>query len=246
MQNVSDNHTGKIVLLTGASGGIGRVLTQQLLDVGYTVVAQVRQHPEVLDNIISDNLHVVSANLADYDERTRMFQDISGLAGPPHILINNAGINVNGMSWKLSWSDWRKILDINLDAAFHLSQLCLPAMREKNWGRIVYISSVVASQGVAGTAPYAASKAALLGLMRAQAAEVAAKNITVNAIAPGYLNAGMIEQVPEPMLSKLKASIPAGTLGSVAEMGSMLQWVIGEESSYFTGQTLHFNGGLFS
>lgn len=150
------------------------------------------------------------------------------------------------MSWKLSNDDWHNVLAVNLNAAFHISSLCIPNMRELRWGRIVYISSIVASQGVPGTSAYAASKAGLQGLMRAQSVELASRGVTVNAIAPGYLQTGMIQDVPEKMQEAIRQRIPVGSLGNPEELAEMLLWITGENSGYVTGQTLHFNGGLQS
>lgn len=230
-----------IVLLTGASGGIGQILTDFLLNKGFTVAAQVHKGslPE------RERLHVFSANLENAGAREQLMKDIERSVGNPDVFIHNAGVNINAMSWKYSHEDWNKIMEVNVNAAFHLSSLMIPSMREKKFGRIVYVSSVVAFQGVVGTAPYAASKAALLGLMRAQSAELAGKNITVNAVAPGYLNAGMIHQVPEEMQLQIKQKIPMGFFGNPEEMAAFIGFLLLEDARYITGQTLHFNGGLF-
>lgn len=232
------------VLLTGASGGIGQVLTGRLLSSGYTVVAVAGNNPQNIRP--HKQLHLVTGDLASEEGVRSIHQQTVDLVGHPHIFIHNAGINANAMSWKLSYEDWNKVLAVNLNAAFLISSLCLPTMRELRWGRILYISSIVAQQGVAGTAAYAASKAGLLGMMRAQAAETAGRGITVNAIAPGYLNTGMIEEVPETIRENIRQRIPVGELGDPREMADLLLWLIGKNSGYVTGQTLHFNGGLFT
>ncbi len=229
-----------IVLLTGASGGIGKYFVEALLAAGHTVAAQVLKG----DLTPQDRLHVFQADLSIPAEREILFQQVKESLGNPEVFIHNAGINANAMSWKLPLDDWQKVMEVNVNAAFHLSSLCIPGMREKAWGRIVYISSIVAMQGVAGTSCYAASKSALLGLMRAQAAELASKNITVNALAPGYLSAGMIHQVPEDLQLKIKSNIPKGDFGDPAHLAQLALYLMGEQANYITGQTLHFNGGL--
>jgi len=236
----------QIVLLTGASGGIGMVFTRRLLKAGYKVVAVAGRHEGKLKNIKHPNIRVFSADLSSYSGIKSLHDKVVEEVGHPHILIHNAGVNANAMSWKLSNDDWHNVLAVNLNAAFHISSLCIPNMRELRWGRIVYISSIVASQGVPGTSAYAASKAGLQGLMRAQSVELASRGVTVNAIAPGYLQTGMIQDVPEKMQEAIRQRIPVGSLGNPEELAEMLLWITGENSGYVTGQTLHFNGGLQS
>ncbi|MCC5916650.1 MAG: SDR family oxidoreductase [Cryomorphaceae bacterium] len=231
-----------IVFLTGASGGIGREITRQLLAEGHVVIAQVGENPKALDS--HQNLYVFSADISNFEEREKLFQKTIETVGYPDVLINNAGINSNGMSWKIAMTDWSRVMAVNLDAAFHFSQMCIPNMRKSLAGRIIYISSVVALQGMPGTAPYAASKAALLGLMRTQALELADRNITVNAIAPGYLDAGMIHQVPADIQTQIISKIPKGALGKTHQIVGLIKYLISADAEYVTGQTLHFNGGL--
>ncbi len=234
----------QIVLLTGASGGIGTVFTRRLLSAGFLVVAVAGKRQANINAIKHPNIRQYSVDLSSHEEISSIHKRITREVGHPNILIHNAGININAMSWKLSFDDWSSVLAVNLNAAFQLSSLCIPNMRELRWGRIVYMSSIVAQQGVPGTAAYAASKAGILGLMRAQAVELASRGITVNAIAPGYLETGMIQDVPEKMRESLRQRIPVGELGNPDELAEMLLWLIGKKSGYVTGQTLHFNGGL--
>lgn len=229
-----------IVLLTGASGGIGKYFVEALLADGHTVAAQVLTG----DMPSQKGLHVFKADISIAAEREKLFQHVHESLGSPEVFIHNAGINANAMSWKLPLVDWQRVMEVNVNAAFHLSALCIPAMRSNSWGRIIYISSIVAMQGVAGTACYAASKAALLGLMRAQSVELASKNITVNALAPGYLSAGMIHQVPDDLQQKIKSNIPMGDFGDPAHLAQLGLYLMGNQAGYITGQTLHFNGGL--
>lgn len=236
----------QIVLLTGASGGIGVVFTRHLLNAGYLVIAVAGKRKGKLNSIKHPNIRVYSSDISTFQGAEALYQKVVMEVGYPNILIHNAGVNTNAMSWKLTDLEWQNVMAVNLNAAFYLSTLCVPHLRELRWGRIVYISSVVANQGVPGTAAYAASKAGLLGLMRAQSSELASRGITVNALAPGYINTGMINDVPDKMQDLLRQRIPVGELGSPEELAEMLLWLIGKKSGYVTGQTLHFNGGLYS
>jgi len=236
-----------LVLLTGASGGIGQRLIAPLVNAGYRVAAVAGRHASRLAGIAADmqgSVELYQCDLSDADQRERLHAEVLERQGHPAVLIGNAAVNVNGMSWKVGLDDWRRMMAVNVEANFHLSRCCIPWMREQGHGRIVYISSVVALSPVMGAAPYAASKAALLGLMRSQSVELASKSITVNAVAPGYLDAGMLEEVPADLRQGILSRIPMGRFGTPEELASMLVWLIGPDARYVTGQTLHFNGGL--
>jgi 3-oxoacyl-[acyl-carrier protein] reductase len=236
-----------LVLLTGASGGIGRSVLNALVTNGYRVAAVAGARKAQLDVLaegLGSAVRTYACDLADAGSRLRLHAELVAAQGHPSVLLANAAINVNGMCWKLPLEEWRRVMAVNVESAFHLSQLCIPAMRDARHGRIIYTSSVVAQRPLAGAAAYAASKAALLGLMRAQAVELADRGITVNAVAPGYLDTGLIEQVPPGLRSEIERSIPLGRLGDAHELAALLLWLIGPDAGYVTGQTLHFNGGL--
>ena len=165
--------------------------------------------------------------------------------GSVEVLVNNAGIPYSGLSWKQSLESWQEIFSVNTTAAWMLSKHCIPQMRTYEKGRIIYISSVVAHRPLAGTSAYAASKAALEGLTRAQAVELAHFNITVNCIAPGYFDAGMIHSVDEPQQEKIINATPASRLGRADELAAATLYLCSEEASFTTGQIIHINGGLY-
>lgn len=236
-----------LVVLTGASGGLGRRIIGPLLEAGYRVAAVAGRHASQLGDMVKGAdgpVQVYACDLEDPAGRERLHAEVLERQGHPDVFIGNAGVNVNGMCWKVGLDEWRRVMAVNVEANFHLSQLCIPGMRAQGRGRIVYISSVMAVSPVAGAAPYAASKAALLGLMRSQSVELASKGITVNAVAPGYLAAGMLDEVPPQLRQDILGRIPMGRFGTPEELASLLLWLIGPDAAYMTGQTIHINGGL--
>lgn len=236
-----------LVLLTGASGGLGRHIIGPLLQAGYRVAAVAGRKASQLGGVVEGtdgSVQVYACDLVDASARERMHAEVLERQGHPEVVIGNAGVNVNGMCWKVGLEDWRRVMAVNVEANFHLSQLCIPGMRAQGHGRIVYISSVMAVSPIAGATPYAASKAALLGLMRSQSVELASRGITVNAVAPGYLAAGMLDEVPPRLQQDILARIPMGRFGTPEELASLLLWLIGPDAGYVTGQTIHLNGGL--
>jgi NAD(P)-dependent dehydrogenase (short-subunit alcohol dehydrogenase family) len=162
------------------------------------------------------------------------------------VLINNAGISQSDMSWKTSVNDWNETIQVNLTAPFVLSKLLLPIMKQNGFGRIINISSVVAQTGVIGTSSYTASKAGLLGLTKTLSKEVAKHNITVNALALGYFNRGMIKDVPDEFREEIIESIPKNELGKPRIIAETIHFLMSNDANYLTGQTINLNGGLFS
>ena len=162
------------------------------------------------------------------------------------MLINNAGLSHSSMSWKTSADSWRSTMALNLDAPFYLAKFSIPFMREAKSGSIINISSIVAQTGFIGTASYAASKAGLIGLTKTLSKEVAASGINVNALALGYFNTGMINDVPEEMKETITENIPMKKLGDPATVCKTIEYLISKEAKYVTGQTINLNGGMYS
>jgi NAD(P)-dependent dehydrogenase (short-subunit alcohol dehydrogenase family) len=175
-----------------------------------------------------------------------MMGEIANRFGGVDVLINNAGISRSGMSWKISEDDWKDTMEVNLNAPFRLSQGVIPSMRSKKYGRIINISSVVAQTGNVGTAAYAASKAGLIGLTKTLSKELAASGISVNALALGYFETGMIVDVPLDQQAQIIQGIPAGRLGSTDTVCKSVEWLLSDEAAYVTGQVINLNGGLHS
>ena len=233
-----------VILILGASGGLGRALTTHFLKDNFSLALQFNSTD--IDIEENDRLKSYKADLRNEEEVIGLISSVSHDFGRIDGVINAAGISLNGMSWKTSLENWQETLDVNLTAPFLVTKHVLPIMREQNFGRIIYISSIVAQTGVVGASAYAASKAGLSGLAKTVSKEVSNKNITSNAIALGYFNAGMINDVPETMKEEIINDIPLKRLGDPKELYKLISFLLSAESSYFTGQTIALNGGLYS
>jgi NAD(P)-dependent dehydrogenase (short-subunit alcohol dehydrogenase family) len=243
--------TTKNVLLIGASGGLGNHIAQGLADAGYNLALNYNTHSERIEQL-KKLLEPKKIKFKDYkaditieDEIAKMAGDMLNDFGTIDILINDAGISIDGMSWKLGLNEWNKVINVNLTGPFLCIKHVLPHMRKNKWGRIVNISSVVPSLGIPGTAAYSASKAGLAGLTKTISKEVINLNITVNTISLGYFDAGMLYNINEEIREKIKDSIPRKEFGNPSEIVSLLHFLISDKSSYLTGQVLHINGGLY-
>lgn len=232
----------KVVLLTGASGGMGYELAKELAAKGY--ILALHGHTGQIAIPENDKLAHFYGELSDESSCEQLVQNLMKRFGRIDVLINNAGISRSSMSWKTSMESWRETMTINLDVPFYIAKHVIPLMRERSWGRIINISSVVGQTGAIGTAAYAASKAGLIGLSKTLAKETAPFNITVNALALGYYNVGMIRDVPEEMQKEIIRQIPLKRLGDPATVSKTIELLISEEGGYITGQVLNLNGGL--
>ena len=238
----------KVVLITGASGGLGKAIIPILSSRGYTLALQARSRVSELESWVASlgisDVHVFKQELSDEASCLSLVENVERSVGQINYLLNNAGINATGSAHKLKANDFDAVLEINLNVPFYLSAAVSLGMIDRGFGRIIHMSSVVAKLPVAGTVAYAASKAGLMGMARAQAADWARFGITVNCIAPGYMDKGMIEQVPEKIREGLMQQIPARKLGNAEEIGELIAYLFSESSSYVNGQTLGINGGL--
>lgn len=233
----------KTVLIIGSSGGLGKALSAYFQSKNYQLVLHYFKHqPAVKED---DNTMLLSANITIEAEVEAMMATIKNRFGQLDVVINNAGVSISEISWKASLSNWDKTIAVNLTGPFLVSKHAIPLMKHNAWGRIVFVSSVVAQTGFVGTSAYAASKAGLLGLTKSLAKEVATKGITVNAIALGYFNVGMIDDVPPAMQNDIIDSIPKKALGDPAQLFETIQYILSENSDYLTGQTINLNGGLY-
>ena len=232
----------KVILIIGSSGGLGKHLTRWLSAKGHTIAGHYLNHKPATDSGCS---HTYKANITKEDEVKTMVDQVIRDFGHIDAVINNAGISKSGLSWKTPLETWEDTIAVNLTGSFLVAKHVIPHMREQNKGRIIFISSVVAQTGFAGTAAYAASKAGIIGLTKTLAREVAPKNITVNAIAPGYFSAGMIQDVSPEIQEQLRQQIPNGNLGNPDEIAQLADYIISDQSSYLNGQVINLNGGLY-
>ncbi|GAA0876456.1 3-oxoacyl-[acyl-carrier-protein] reductase [Wandonia haliotis] len=233
----------KVVVLTGASGGVGAALSVFLAEKGYRLALHYNEH--AIESVPEgEDVHYFQADLRDSEQISAMMDAVLAVYGRIDILINNAGISRNGMSWKLDEEDWSESILINLTAPFLLSQKAIPVMRSNGWGRIINVSSVVGQTGFIGTSAYAASKSGLFGLTKTMAKELAAFGITVNSLALGYMDTGMITGVSEELQEEIKKQIPLKRLGTTDVITTAVEFLLSDGADYYTGQTLNLNGGL--
>lgn len=232
----------KTIVLIGSSGGLGSAIADGLSTPDNRLALHYFQNKPALKN---SNSKSYQADITDEGEVQKLLKEVVADFGKMDVLICNAGISKSEMSWKTSSENWNQTLAVNLNGPFYLAKHAIPYMKKNNFGRIIFMSSIVAQTGFIGTAAYAASKSGLIGLTKTLAREVAQKNITVNAIAPGYFSAGMIADVSPEIQEQLKSQIPTGSLGNPDEITALIQYLISENASYLTGQTIGLNGGLF-
>ncbi len=234
----------KIALVTGGTRGIGEAICLALKDAGYTVVANYAGNEEAAEKFSqATGIPVYKFDVSDFDACQAAVQQIESDIGPVEILINNAGITRDGTIHKMSYEQWNAVIQTNLTSCFNMSRCVIDGMRERNYGRIVNIGSINGQAGQYGQVNYAAAKSGIHGFTKALAQEGAAKGITVNAIAPGYIATEMVHAVPENILEKIVARIPVGRLGEASEIARGVVFLASEEAGFITGSTLSINGG---
>ncbi len=238
--------SGKTALITGATGGIGGEIARALHRQGATV-ALSGTRKEKLDELAAEfgeRAHVLPCNLSEPEEVNQLVASAEQAMGGLDILVNNAGLTRDGLAMRMKDADWENVLEVNLTAAFRLSRAAIKGMMKRKWGRIINISSVVAQTGNAGQANYISSKAGLIGLSKGLATEVASRNITVNSVAPGFIETAMTDALNDQQREATLARVPAGRLGTPAEIAACVAFLASEEAGYVTGHTLHANGGM--
>jgi 3-oxoacyl-[acyl-carrier protein] reductase len=238
--------TGKKALVTGASGGIGAASATALHQRGATVaISGTRQ--DALEKVAAGlraNVHVVPCNLSDRAAVEALVPAAEAAMGGLDILVNNAGITKDNLLIRLKDEDWDQVLAVNLTAAFTLARAACKGMMKRRYGRIVSVTSVVGVTGNPGQTNYAASKAGLIGFSKSLAQEVASRNITVNCLAPGFIETPMTQVLNEKQRESILTRVPAGRLGSASEIAAGVVYLASAEAAYVTGQTLHVNGGM--
>lgn len=238
--------SGKKALVTGASGGIGGAIAAALHAQGATVGLSGTKLPalEALAGRLGERALILPADLADPAAGDKLIADAESALGQVDILVNNAGLTRDTIAIRLSDEDWQKVLDVNLTAGFRLARACLRTMMRRRWGRIIGIGSVVGHTGNPGQANYAAAKAAMVGMSKALAAEVASRNVTVNVVSPGFITTAMTEVLSDSIKQRLLEMIPSKRMGRPEEVAAAVVYLASEEAAYMTGQTLHVNGGM--
>jgi len=241
---------GEIVLVTGASRGIGKTIAITLGSLGATVVgtATSEKGAEAITHYLSE--HAISGrgmmlNVTEQDSVDHVMSGVMEAFGAPSILINNAGITRDNLLMRMKEDEWNDILSTNLTSVYRMSKACLRAMTKARKGRIISISSVVGVSGNAGQTNYAAAKAGLIGFTKSLAREVGARGITVNAVAPGFIDTDMTRALPEAQKEALLSAIPLNRLGNPEEIASAVAFLASEGAAYITGETLHVNGGMY-
>jgi 3-oxoacyl-[acyl-carrier protein] reductase len=241
------NLTGKTALVTGATGGIGASVAKALHGAGATIAisgTRAAVLEELKGSLGGERVHVVPCNLSSPEDVEKLVPAAEAAMGGLDILVNNAGITRDGLAMRMKDEDWQAVLDVNLTASFRLSRAAMKLMMKKRWGRIVSITSVVGVTGNPGQANYVASKAAIIGMSKSLAQELASRNVTVNCVAPGFIASPMTDALNDKQKEAILGRIPAGRMGTGDEIASAVLFLASEEAAYVTGQTLHVNGGM--
>lgn len=246
--NIDGAGVPRVALVTGATRGIGQAIAGALAGAGLTVVGTATTDAgaaSIDEELAPQGGAGLRLDVADGDSIASVLAAISDRFGAPTVLVNNAGITRDNILLRMKESEWQDVLDTNLTSIYRLSRALLRGMTKARWGRIVNITSVVGSMGNAGQSNYAASKAGAAGFTRALAREVGARNITVNAIAPGFIDTDMTRALNDEQRRVMLEQIPLGRLGEASEIGALAAFLCSDAAGYITGETLHINGGMY-
>ena len=238
----------RVVLVTGGTRGIGGAISLRLKEEGYKVAASYVSRDEDAQKFMKKTgVHVYKFDVAIFDQCNEKIQEIEKDLGPIEVLINNAGVTRDSMLHKMDVRQWSDVIRTNLDSCFNMSKCVIDSMREKGFGRIINISSVNGQAGQAGQTNYSSTKAGMIGFTKSLALETANKGITVNCVAPGYIDTEMVQAVPQEILDKIiKSKIPLGRLGKPEEIAEAVLYLAKDESGFITGTTLNVNGGQYN
>ena len=239
--------TKQIALVTGASRGIGRAIAERLADDGFFVVGTATSDAgaDAISAYLGENGKGIKLNVADAESIAEVIKTVNDEFGAPTVLVNNAGITRDNLLMRMKDEEWDDIINTNLTSVFRMSKAVLRGMMKAKTGRIINISSVVGFTGNAGQANYAAAKAGMVGFAKSMAKEVGSRNITVNTVAPGFIDTDMTKELSDDIKNALLASIPLSRLGEAKEIAHTVAFLASAGAGYITGETLHVNGGMF-
>jgi acetoacetyl-CoA reductase len=234
----------RVAIVTGGTRGIGRAICEKLQDAGFTVIANYAGNDAAAEQLKAETgIQSYKWDVGDHEACLDGCARVAAEVGPIDVVVNNAGITRDGTLHKMSYDDWHEVMRINLGGCFNMAKACFPGMRERGWGRIVNIGSINGQAGQYGQVNYAAAKSGIHGFTKALAQEGAKFGVTVNAIAPGYIDTDMVAAVPEPVLEKIVAKIPVGRLGQANEIARGVAFLCSENAGFLTGSTMSINGG---
>ena len=236
-----------VALVTGGTRGIGAAISRALKDAGHQVAATYASSDEAAQKFNQETgIKAFKWDVSDYDACTAGIAKVEAEVGPVDILINNAGITRDGFFHKMTKEQWKAVLGTNLDSLFNMTRPVIDGMRNRGWGRIIVISSINGQKGQLGQVNYSAAKAGDIGFVKALAQESASKNITVNAICPGYIGTEMVQAInPEVLKTRILPQIPTGRLGKPEEIGDVVRFLCSDAGAFITGSTLSINGGQY-
>lgn len=240
----------KVALVTGASRGIGKSIAQGLATAGFTVVgtATTDSGASNISTYLSEAGNAgcgMTLNVADQESITVVIKAIAEQYGAPLVLVNNAGITRDNILMRMKADEWNDVIDTNLSALYRVSKACLRGMTKARWGRIVNITSVVGSMGNIGQSNYAATKAGAEGFSRALAREIGSRSVTVNCVAPGFIDTDMTRELSDEQRDLMLGQIPLGRLGAPEEIAALVTFLCSDAAAYITGETVHVNGGMY-
>jgi acetoacetyl-CoA reductase len=236
----------RVAFVTGGTRGIGRAIVERLKADGMQVAAGYSGNDAAAEACARElGVMVVKGNVGVFDDCKRAAEAVAAELGPIDVLVNNAGITRDGVFHRMNSEQWSDVIRVNMDSLFNMTRQVIEGMREREWGRIVNISSINGQKGQIGQTNYSAAKAGMIGFTKALALENAKKGVTVNCIAPGYIDTEMVQAVPEKVLESIIGQIPVGRLGRGEEIADMVAFLAGEHAGYVTGSTLSLNGGQY-
>lgn len=240
----------KVALVTGASRGIGRAIAEALAGAGFAVIGTATSSAgaeQITARFVEKNFvgQGMVLNVNDAASISLLLKEVEENFGAPTVLVNNAGITKDNILLRMKEDEWSDVVNTNLNAVFRLSKACVRAMTKARWGRIVNISSVVGSMGNSGQSNYSATKAGVEGFSRALAKELGSRNITVNTVAPGFIDTDMTKNLPVASKDAMLSQIPLARLGEPSEIADVVSFLVSDSAGYITGETIHVNGGMY-
>ena len=240
---------GRVAIVTGAAQGIGRAIAESLAQAGADIVVADLDPSRAVETVsavegLGRKALSVKVNVADANDAKSMVEHVLKTWGKVDILVNNAGITRDGLLLRMKEEDWNLVLQVNLNGTFNCTKAALQSMTKQRYGRIVNIASIVGVIGNAGQANYSASKAAVIGFTKTVGREYASRNVTVNAVAPGFIDTAMTQGLPPDVKDTLLKQIPLGRLGTAADIAAAVRFLVSDEAAYITGHVLHVNGGM--